>query len=95
MSKLARASGVEGPRTSVPPVARLIHGSQADALDIITESTTFASPGQQNLTSALQDLDAGRALEIEETLGFGSPQGAGARTINAARGRDLPLERGL
>jgi ketopantoate reductase len=53
------------------PVATLIQGSEAGAAALIQaggRELQIKAPGHR--MSGLQDLEAGRALEVEETLGY-------------------------
>lgn len=71
MATLARACGVEVTDDSFLPVASLCHGSEEEAVGIITKiGNDYRTNAPEHRLSTLQDLDAGRALEIEETLGF-------------------------
>jgi 2-dehydropantoate 2-reductase len=67
---LARALGVELTDKSVLPVATICRGSEQDAVDAVMQiGREFKSNAPQHRMSSLQDLEAGRPLEVEETLG--------------------------
>jgi 2-dehydropantoate 2-reductase len=67
---LARASGVELSDHAVLPVATLLKSSEEDAVELIRSvGREFHSKAPGHRTSSLQDLEAGRPLEVEETLG--------------------------
>jgi ketopantoate reductase len=71
MGQLVRAQRIDLTDESVLPVAALCEGSEEQAVE-----TLMALGGQYKLKaprhrmSTLQDLEAGRPLEIHETLGF-------------------------
>jgi ketopantoate reductase len=71
MGLLAAAHGVELSDRSVLPVAALCLNSEQEAVAVIQHAGNqlkSTSPGHR--MSTLQDLEAGRALEVEETLGW-------------------------
>jgi 2-dehydropantoate 2-reductase len=71
MATLASACGVEITDDSFLPVASLSRCSEEDAVNIVTRlGIEYRTSAPEHRLSTLQDLDAGRALEIEETLGF-------------------------
>lgn len=71
MATLARACGVEITDDSFLPVATLCRGSEEEAVGILTKiGSDYRANAPEHRLSTLQDLDAGRPLEIEETLGF-------------------------
>jgi 2-dehydropantoate 2-reductase len=68
---LATASGVTLTDQSMMPVASLCGGSEeeaARAIQALGEQLRLRAP--QHRMSTLQDLQAGRPLEVEETLGY-------------------------
>jgi 2-dehydropantoate 2-reductase len=68
---LARASGVPLTDHSMFPVATLSNGSEEAAVEIMQGfGRQFRDGAPQHKLSTLQDIEGGRALEVEETLGF-------------------------
>src|SRR5262249_47466376 len=71
MSRLADALGIEVTDKSTLPSASLCHGSEEDAVKLVIEvGRSYAARAPEHRMSALQDLNAGRPLEIHETLGY-------------------------
>jgi 2-dehydropantoate 2-reductase len=71
MGVLMRAMGIELTDESVLPVATICGGTQASAVDaVIKVGREFQSQAPRHRMSSLQDLEAGRPLEIHETLGY-------------------------
>jgi 2-dehydropantoate 2-reductase len=71
MANLAAACEVEITDDSFLPVATLCRSSEEAAVSIVTGlGMEYRANAPEHRLSTLQDLDAGRALEIEETLGF-------------------------
>jgi 2-dehydropantoate 2-reductase len=71
MGELMRALKIELTDESVLPVATLCRGNEATAVAAVMRvgrEFELKSPGHR--MSSLQDLEAGRPLEIHETLGF-------------------------
>jgi 2-dehydropantoate 2-reductase len=67
---LARACGVTIIDNAFVPVATLSRGPEEDAINILHNiGNTFRATPHHRL-SILQDIDSGRPLEVEETLGF-------------------------
>ena len=65
------------------PLATIIHASEQDAVAaVLRAGENMRSRAPDHRMSALQDLEAGRPLEIEETFGYATQQ---------ARQLDLPL----
>ena len=88
MATLASACGVETTDDSFLPVATLCNSSEEAAVSFVTGlGMEYRANAPEHRLSTLQDLDAGRALEIEETLGF---------AVRRARelGLSLPLVEG-
>jgi 2-dehydropantoate 2-reductase len=87
LAKLVREMGVLAAARNIPlsnqsplPVATLIQGSEAGAAALIQaggHQLQLAAPAHR--MSALQDLEAGRALEVEETLGYAVREAARLR----------------
>jgi 2-dehydropantoate 2-reductase len=75
---LARAQGIELVDVASLPAATLCRQSEAEAQATVQQVGAGYSGGHK--VSALQDVEAGRPLEVEETLGFA-----------IARGRELGL----
>jgi 2-dehydropantoate 2-reductase len=68
---LARAVGVDLTDEAFFPVATLSRGTEASAIEIVRGlGANFLRDSPQHRMSTLQDLDAHRPLEVEETLGF-------------------------
>ena len=71
MATLAAACDVEITDDSFLPVATLCRCSEEDAVNrVMRLGIEYRTNAPEHRLSTLQDLDAGRALEIEETLGF-------------------------
>jgi 2-dehydropantoate 2-reductase len=82
---LAQAMGIGLSDEAVLPVARLCTlGESAAAETIMKMGADYRERAPAHRMSALQDLEAGRPLEVNETLGYACEQ---AR----ARGLELPL----
>jgi 2-dehydropantoate 2-reductase len=68
---LAARSGVELTDDSMMPVATLCRTSEDEAVNIVLKiGNHYRANAPQHRMSTLQDLEAGRPLEVEETLGF-------------------------
>jgi 2-dehydropantoate 2-reductase len=77
MCRLAAALGVDLTDGANMPAAGLCRGSEADAVaEIIARGRVFETQAPEHRMSALQDLLAGRPLEIHETLGYAVRKGA-------------------
>ncbi len=77
MGSLAAARKISLSNQSPLPVATIIQGSEAEAAAIIQaggRELQTKAPGHR--MSALQDLDAGRTLEVEETVGYAAREAA-------------------
>jgi 2-dehydropantoate 2-reductase len=71
LSHIARALGIELTDDSVLPVAAMCAGTQTEAVNLVMRvGAQFEQSAPQHRTSAMQDLNAGRSLEIEPTLGY-------------------------
>jgi len=85
VSQLTSALNIELTDQAVLPVATLCQGAEADAVQrLINVGQQFAAYAPGHKMSGLQDLEAGRSLELAETLG---------ETLNRAErlGLQLPL----
>jgi 2-dehydropantoate 2-reductase len=70
MGELAARAGVALTDDVVFPVATLCAGTEAAAVRVLNEiGASFRDHSPEHRLSAHQDLDAGRPLEVEETLG--------------------------
>jgi len=68
---LATACGVELTDESMFPVSTLCRVPETEAVEMMrTQGEEFRRNAPAHRLSTLQDLEAGRALEIEETLGY-------------------------
>jgi 2-dehydropantoate 2-reductase len=82
---LATACGIQLSDRSTLPVASLCAGSEQQAIAALKDlGFRLKSSAPEHRMSTLQDLLAGRALEVEETLGYAVRQGRQA-------GVSLPL----
>jgi 2-dehydropantoate 2-reductase len=87
LSRIASGLGVDLTDESVLPVATLCASSEADAIELARQlGRHFEQAAPQHRMSALQDLNSGRALEIESTLGYAYQQAL-------ALGIDVPILR--
>ena len=69
--QLAAASGVTLTDETILPVATLCRATEPEAVDIILKlGEDYRANAPAHRMSTLQDLDAGRPLELEETVGF-------------------------
>jgi 2-dehydropantoate 2-reductase len=85
MGALMRALKIELTDESVLPVATLCRGSEESAVAAVMKvgrEFELRAPGHR--MSSLQDLEAGRPLEIHETLGYALRKGE-------QNGLELPL----
>lgn len=71
VASLARAAGVEVTgHDALLPVKKIIEGSEQEAVAVVRQAgRDFKANAPEHRMSSLQDLEAGRPLEIEETLG--------------------------
>ncbi len=89
MGVLAHALGIGLSDRSILPVASICAGSEAQAVAAIMKAgREFRANAPGHRMSSLQDLEAGRSLEVNETLGYAS---ARARELGLA----LPLLEGF
>ena len=77
---LASASGISLCDRAPLPVATIVRGSEDDAVAAIQAAgEKFKTHAREHKMSSLQDLEAGRRLEVEETLGHAVRLAAQAR----------------
>jgi len=89
MGTLAGALGIPLSDRAILPTASICAGSEAAAVAIITRTgAEYRVNAPQHRMSALQDIEAARPLEVNETLGYACDK---AR----ARGLNLPLLEGF
>jgi 2-dehydropantoate 2-reductase len=71
MGRLAKASGIElTEETQLVPTRAIARATETEGVDMVLKAgEEFRRDAPEHRMSALQDLDAGRALEVEETLG--------------------------
>ncbi len=85
MGTLARALGVHLSDRAILPTATLCSGSESEAVAIVMKAgNEYRTKAPGHRMSALQDLEAGRPLEVNETLGYAHDK---AREL----GLELPL----
>jgi 2-dehydropantoate 2-reductase len=85
MGRLADALGIELTDKANLPAASLCCGTEEAAVEMILEAgRTFQTRAPEHRMSSLQDVIAGRPLEIHETLGY-------ALRKAAERGVSMPL----
>jgi 2-dehydropantoate 2-reductase len=78
MGRLADALGIKLTDHAVLPAASLCRGPEEDAVALVTRAgREFKERAPEHRMSSLQDLDAGRSLEIHETLGYALRKAAG------------------
>jgi 2-dehydropantoate 2-reductase len=71
VGSLAAAGGIELSDRSTLPVASMCAGSEQQAITALRElGSRLQASAPEHRMSTLQDLLAGRALEVEETLGY-------------------------
>jgi len=76
VAQLAQAKGIALVDNAASlPLAALIHASERDAVEAILKvGGNMRARAPEHRMSALQDLEAGRPLEIEETFGYATRQ---------------------
>jgi 2-dehydropantoate 2-reductase len=85
MGLLARKLGISLSDRAILPTASLCGGSEADAVAIVLRAgSDYRAKAPGHRMSALQDVEAGRPLEVHETLGYACEK---ARELRL----DLPL----
>jgi len=68
---LAGALGIRLSDRAILPVARICTGSETDAVALVMQAgREYQAQAPQHRMSALQDIEAGRPLEVNETLGY-------------------------
>ncbi len=82
MGLLARALGISVSDRAILPAASICAGSEREAVAIVTAAGAhYRTSAPAHRMSALQDIEAGRPLEVNETLGYA-----------CERARELQLE---
>lgn len=85
VARLADACGITLTDAAMLPAATACRGTDAEALQILaTMGRDMQTHAPQHRLSTLQDLEAGRPLEVEETFGY-------AARLAAEKGLSLPL----
>jgi 2-dehydropantoate 2-reductase len=85
MGRLAQALGIELTDKANLPAASLCRGTEESAVQRVLEAgRVFEKRAPEHRMSALQDVNAGRPLEVHETLGY-------ALQKAAERGIPMPL----
>ena len=76
MGRLAAALGIELTDEANMPAASICGGTEVDAVaEVVKRGRVFESQAPEHRMSALQDLIAGRPLEVHETLGYALRKG--------------------
>lgn len=72
VASIAQAAGVElVNENTLLPLPGILSGSDQSAIEaVLSAGASFKANAPDHRMSSLQDLDAGRPLEIEETLGY-------------------------
>ena len=71
MGRLASALGIQLTDQANMPAAALLRGTEADAVaSVVQRGRAFETQAPEHRMSSLQDLLAGRPLEVHETLGY-------------------------
>ncbi|MFL6600503.1 MAG: ketopantoate reductase family protein [Steroidobacteraceae bacterium] len=71
MGRLAQALGIELTDKANLPAASLCGGTEESAVQIVLEAgRAFETRAPEHRMSSLQDVNAGRPLEVHETLGY-------------------------
>jgi ketopantoate reductase len=85
MGTLAHALGIPVSDRAILPTASICAGSEPEAVAIVTAAGAhYLKSAPAHRMSALQDIEAGRPLEVNETLGYACDR---ARSLEL----DLPL----
>jgi 2-dehydropantoate 2-reductase len=85
MGVLAAALGIRVSDRAILPTASICAGSEAEAVALVTATgAQYRATAPAHRMSALQDIEAGRPLEVNETLGYACDK---ARELKL----DLPL----
>jgi 2-dehydropantoate 2-reductase len=71
MGRLAQALGIELTDKANLPAASLCRGTEESAVQIVIDAGRgFETRAPEHRMSSLQDVNAGRPLEVHETLGY-------------------------
>ncbi len=71
MGRLADALGIEITDQAILPAASLCRGTEQSAVElVVNKGRTLQTRAPEHRMSSLQDLNAGRPLEVHETLGY-------------------------
>jgi 2-dehydropantoate 2-reductase len=71
MGRLAEALGIELTDKANLPAASLCRSAEEDAVKLVLEAgRTLEARAPEHRMSSLQDVNAGRPLEVHETLGY-------------------------
>jgi len=77
MGRLAAAVGIDLTDAANMPAASLLRGDEAHAVaEVVKRGRVFEAQAPEHRMSSLQDLLAGRPLEVHETLGYAVRKGA-------------------
>jgi len=86
MGVLARTLGIGLSDRSILPVASMCAGPEGEAVAAILKTgREFRANAPDHRMSSLQDLEAGRPLEVNETLGYASAKAANSHSRCPAR----------
>ncbi|MBS0378318.1 MAG: ketopantoate reductase family protein [Proteobacteria bacterium] len=89
MERLARGLGIPLEDRAILPTVTLCLGSEEDAMELVMRAGEhYRKNAPQHRMSALQDVDAARPLEVNETFGYAVDK---ARALNL----ELPLVEGF
>jgi 2-dehydropantoate 2-reductase len=85
MGMLARSLGIALSDRSILPAAKLCSVPESEAVDILRKAgLVYRATAPEHRLSALQDVEAGRPLEVHESLAYAQDQARGL-------GLELPL----
>jgi 2-dehydropantoate 2-reductase len=71
LGSLADAAGVKITDHSILPTATMLRSSDSESIELVRKAGhEFMSSAPEHRMSTLQDLEAGRPLEVEETIGY-------------------------
>ena len=77
LERLAHVCGIELSAGATLPILDICRGSESEAVEIVMRlGQAFRAGSPHHRVSTLQDLEAGRRLEIEETVGYAIRRGA-------------------
>ena len=89
MGALARAQGIALNDQAMLPVASMCKGTEDEAIGAVLKAgDTFRTNAPEHRMSALQDFNAGRPLELEDTVGE-------ALRVAARHGLAMPVQEAL